>query len=111
MRYLNILPRHKKYQFGIIYNSLSWCRHDGNCGFNNIYRNVFLYDIKTHSVLFAVETLGTTFTWFSHERYIYKFNYKWQWRGYFKAQNESSQMTYAVKTVDNLFHGVDIRDI
>ena len=27
---------------------------------------------------------------------------------YFKAQNESYQMTYAVKSVENLFHGVDI---
>ena len=28
--------------------------------------------------------------------------------GYFNAQNESYQMTYAVKTVENLFHGVAI---
>ena len=31
MRYKNILPSHKKYKFGIIYNSFSWCRHDRNC--------------------------------------------------------------------------------
>ena len=29
----------------------------------------------------------------------------------FKAQNESYQMTYAVKTVEKLFHGVELRDI
>ena len=28
--------------------------------------------------------------------------------GNFKAQNVTYQMTYAVKTADNLFHGVDI---
>ena len=48
MRYLNILPRHKKCQFMIIYNSFSWCRHDRNCRFHINYRNLFLYDIKTH---------------------------------------------------------------
>ena len=37
MRYRNILPRHKKYQFGIIYNSFNWCRHDRNCKFNINY--------------------------------------------------------------------------
>ena len=73
MRYINILPRHNKYQFGIIYNSFSWCRHDRNCKFHINYRNVFLYDMKTHkySGQFAVETLGSSFTWFRHERYIY----------------------------------------
>ena len=30
---------------------------------------------------------------------------------FFKAQNKLSQMIYAVKTVENLFHGVDMRDI
>ena len=31
--------------------------------------------------------------------------------GYFKTRNVTYQMTYADKTVENLFHGVDIRDI
>ena len=91
----------KKYPFGIIYNSFSWCTYDRNLKFKINYRNVFLYDIKTHKYwLFGVEPLVCSFSWFRHERYIYKFNYK---RGFCKAQNESYHMTYAVKTVENLF--------
>ena len=48
MWYINILPGHKKYQFVIIYNSFSWCRHDRNCSLNINYRDVFLYHLKTH---------------------------------------------------------------
>ena len=48
MRYGNILPIHKKYQFVTIYNSFSQCRHDRNYKLNINYRNVFLYDVNTH---------------------------------------------------------------
>ena len=121
MRYLNILPRYKKYKFLIIYNSFSWCRHDRNCRFNINYTNVFLDEIKMHkySGLFTVKTLGSLFAWLHiHIQhiyiyisicigiyiytyvyicihiyiFIYKFNYKWQWQRCFKAQNESYQM-------------------
>ena len=65
MRYRNILPSHKKYQFQIIYNSFSWCRRDRNCKFNINYKKVFLYFIKRVNIgLFAVETFGSLFTWF-----------------------------------------------
>ena len=48
MRCRNIVPSDKKYQFGIIYNSFSWCTQDRNFKFNiKYYRNVFLYDTKT----------------------------------------------------------------
>ena len=52
-----------------------------------------------HIGLFAVETF-CSFTWLRHERYIYLFNNTIR---FFKAQNESYHMTYAVKTVEHLF--------
>ena len=39
----------KKKQFGIINNSFNWCGHDRNWKFNINYRNIFIYDIKTHT--------------------------------------------------------------
>ena len=58
--------------------------------------------------LFAVETLGSSFTWFRHEKYIYTNSIINDNDGNFKAQNVTYQMTYPVKTVYNLFHGVNI---
>ena len=72
MRYRNILPNQILFQFGIIYNLFIWCRHNQNCKFKINYANEFLYDIKTPKYWpIAVETLWCTFTWFTHERYMY----------------------------------------
>ena len=55
MRYRNILPSHKKYQFRIIYSSFSWCRHDRNCKFNINYQThlhgLHMRDTYTNSVI------------------------------------------------------------
>ena len=79
-----------------------WCRHDRNCKFKINNKNVFIYDIKMQ--IFSYLQLkhywvnlhgldmGDTYT-----NSIIK--------SFFKAQNELYHMTYAVKTVENLFTG------
>ena len=55
MSYRNILPSHKKYKFGTIYNSFSWCRQDINC---KLIIKTYFYRYKRINVaIFVVETL------------------------------------------------------
>ena len=45
MKYRNILPNHKKCQYGIIYSSFTWCRPDRYKNSRLIIKNKFLYYI------------------------------------------------------------------
>ena len=78
MRYRDIYPRHKKYQFGIIYNSFSWCRKLQTFNMIEIANKILIIETyfymiqkRINSDLFAVEILGISFTWFRHERHTY----------------------------------------
>ena len=70
----------------------------------------YFYILKRINIgLFAVETL---------QEFIYMLKIYMRdaytdsiINSFFKAQNESYQMTHAVKTVKNILHGVDMRDI
>ena len=70
MRYRNILHRHKKYQFRITINLV-------DADMIEIANSILIIETYFYMMIkrinigqFAIETLGSLFTGFRHERYI-----------------------------------------
>ena len=77
-------------------------RNYRNCKFKINYNNVFLYDKETHKYwLFAVKIYCVHLHGLDiRDTYMYTNSII---TTVFRAQNKSYHMTYAVKTVENLF--------